>query len=43
MFALLPWPFIQRFIRRAHLEANRVQQGELDASAKEGVDKPEIP
>jgi hypothetical protein len=43
IFALLPWPFIQRFIRRGHLEENRVQQGDLDASAKLAAEKAENP
>jgi hypothetical protein len=43
MFALLPWPFIQRFIRRGHLEENRVQQGELEGSAKLAAEKAENP
>ena len=43
MFALLPWPFIQRFIRRGHQEPNRVQQQcDLEASVNRGVEKADI-
>lgn len=43
IFALLPWPFIQKFIRQGHLEANRVQQSDLEARAKQGAEKQENP